>query len=92
MEARARTQLTKIGAGWPNWSADGKYVYFEDNPGGDWLRVRTSDRKVERLMSIESLKMAPLTLSWIGLAPDGSPISTLDAGGTEIYELDREEP
>jgi len=92
IEAHTRAQLTKIGAGWPNWSQDGKYVYFEENPGVDWLRVRISDRKVERVMSLESLKMAPLSLSWVGLTPDDLPISTRDAGGTEIYELDWQAP
>ena len=92
VETHARTQLTEIGAGWPTWSANGQYVYFEDNPGIDWLRVSIKDRKVEHVTSLIGLKMAPQSLSWVGLAPDGAPISTRDIGGTEIYALDWEIP
>jgi serine/threonine protein kinase/Tol biopolymer transport system component len=92
VETHARTQLTQIGAGWPTWSANSQYVYFEDNPGIDWLRVSIKDRKVENVTSLIGLKMAPPSLSWVGLAPDGAPISTRDIGGTEIYALDWEIP
>jgi serine/threonine protein kinase/Tol biopolymer transport system component len=90
MKARVRTQLTSIGAGWPSWSRDSEYVYFHDNPGIDWCRVRIKDRKIERVASLTGLKMAVPGLGWIGLAPDSSTISTRDAGGTEIYALDWE--
>ena len=92
VETQARTQLTTIGAGWPSWSRDSEYVYFHDNPGTDWCRVRIKDRKIERVASLTRLKMAGPGLEWIGLTPDGSTISTRDAGGTEIYALDWETP
>jgi len=92
VETHARTQLTEIGAGWPAWSANSHYVYFEDNPGIDWLRVSIKDRKVENVTSLTGLNIAPASLSWVGLAPDGAPISTRDIGGTEIYALDWEIP
>jgi serine/threonine protein kinase/Tol biopolymer transport system component len=89
---RARTQLTNIGAGWPSWSLDSGYVYFNDNPGTDWCRVRIKDRKIERVASLTGMKMAAPSLGWVGLTPDGSTISTRDTGGTEIYALDWEAP
>lgn len=92
VETGRRTQLTTIGAGWPFWSRDGEYVYFEDNPGIDWCRVRIEDRKMDRVMSLAGLNMPAPSLSWVGLAPDGSPISTRDVGGTEIYALELEMP
>ena len=67
-------------------------IYFEDNPGIDWCRIGIKDRKVERVLSLSGLTMAAPSLSWVGLAPDGAPISTRDVGGTEIYALDWETP
>jgi len=92
LETRTSTQLTSMGAGWPSWSRDSEYVYFEDNPGTDWCRVRIKDRKMERVLSLVGLKMAAPSLSWVGMTPDGSPISTRDAGGREIYALDWDAP
>ena len=87
-ETRARTELTSIGAGYPSWSADSQYIYFENNGSTEWYRVRIKDGKVEQMASISGLKMSPAGLGWIGLTPDGSLISARDAGSSEIYALD----
>jgi Tol biopolymer transport system component len=84
----ARTELTTFGAGFPAWSRDSDYLYFEDSAMAAWYRVGVKDRKVEKLASLTGLRMAPLSLGWVGLAPDGSLISTRDAGSTEIFRLD----
>lgn len=90
--ARAAAELTTIGAAWPSWSRDSQYVYFENNANSVWYRVRVKDRRLERLASLSGLKMRPAGLGWTGLTPDGSLISTRDAGGAEIYALDWEAP
>jgi Tol biopolymer transport system component len=92
VETHGRTELTTIGAGWPSWSRDSQYIYFEGNPSPGWYRVSIDDRKVEQVVSLIGLKMPPSGLGWIGLTPDGALISTRDAGGTEIYALDWETP
>ena len=92
LETGAKTKLTTFSAGFPSWSSDGQYLYFEDNSMTTWYRVRIANRIVERVASLRDLKMAPSTLGWVGLAPDGSLISTRDAGRTEIYGLDWEAP
>ena len=91
-ETGAKTKLTTFGAGFPSWSSDGQYLYFEDNSMTTWYRVRIANRIVERVASLRDLKMAPSTLGWVGLAPDGSLISTRHAGRTEIFGLDWEAP
>jgi hypothetical protein len=50
------------------------------------------DRRVEHVVSLKDLTMAPSALGWVGLTPDGSPISTREVGNTEIYALDWEAP
>ena len=54
--------------------------------------MRIKERKMERVLSLVGLKMAAPSLSWVGMTPDGSPISTRDAGGREIYALDWDAP
>jgi eukaryotic-like serine/threonine-protein kinase len=92
VETHARTELTDIGAGWPSWSRDSQYIYFENNATTVWYCVRIKDGRVERLASMSGLKMAPSSLGWIGLTPDGSLIATREVGSTEIYALDWDAP
>ena len=84
--------LTTFGVGFPSWSRDAKYLYFEDNSTSNWYRVSIENRKVEKLASLNDLKMAPATLGWVGVTPNGSLISTRDVGRTEIYALDWDAP
>ncbi len=81
--------LTNLGESWPSWSRDSQYLYFS-NTSSDRLRI--SDAKAEHVTSSNELKTADGTFGWVGLAPDGSLISTRDAGSTEVYALDWELP
>jgi len=67
------TELVSVPIGYPSWSHDGQYVYFDtilsEEPA--FSRVRISDRKLERLASLKGLRrfwgqFGP----WTGLAPD----------------------
>jgi len=88
METGTKTQLTSISAGFPSWSADSRYVYFEDGATSTWYRIGVRSLRLEKLASLSGLSMASFTLGWVGLAADGSLISTREAGGTEVYALD----
>ncbi|MGA8025716.1 MAG: protein kinase [Bryobacteraceae bacterium] len=90
LATRERRQLTTTGASWPSWSPDSQYIQFSNY--ASLRRVRISDGKVERVGSFNGLKTADGSFGWVGLAPDGSLISTRDAGSTEIYALDWETP
>jgi hypothetical protein len=57
--------------GYPNWSHDGKYLYYdtssETEPG--FYRVRISDRKTERITMFENThRVSWLFGCWSGLA------------------------
>jgi len=83
----------KGSAAFPNWSRDGRYIDFlhsPDNPAV--LRVRISDRKVERVVDLKNFRMAGISGDWLGLAPDDSPLLVRDTGSQEIYALDWETP
>ena len=81
--------------GWPNWSGDGKSVYFEDGGSAPAIfRVRISDRKLERVVSLKEMRQTGTFGSQGGLSltPDDSPLILRDTGVEEIYALDWEAP
>ena len=92
-KTRKWSEVTRAPLGFPNWSADGKYIYFlriPENPAV--LRVRISDRKVEEVASLKGL---PITGYWgfsLALTPDDSPLLLRNRGTQDIYSLDWEGP
>jgi eukaryotic-like serine/threonine-protein kinase len=87
------SELAKIFVAYPNWSRDGRYLYFDgilDNRES-FFRVPASGGKPERLFSLEGFQPAsgPFGI-WSGLAPDGTPLIVRDASIQEIYALDWE--
>jgi eukaryotic-like serine/threonine-protein kinase len=89
------TELAKMFVGYPNWSRDGRYVYFDgirENEEG-YFRIRISDRKLERILSLKTFQPAPGAFgNWSGIAPDESPLLVRDASIQEIYALDWDAP
>jgi hypothetical protein len=67
--------------GYPSWSHDGQYLYFDtiltDDPA--FFRIRISDRKLERLVSLKGLRRFWGNLGeWTGPAPDDSLLLVRD--------------
>ena len=88
-ETQHWVELAKTNAGYPNWSKDGKYLYFLRVPKEPAvLRVRISDRKLERVVDLKDSRMGGYFGFWLGLAPDDSPLLLRDTGSQEIYALD----
>jgi serine/threonine protein kinase/Tol biopolymer transport system component len=86
------TELVKLPMGYPNWSRDSKYIYFDAyGSAAGFYRVRISDHKLERLFSPKNLRRTG-TYQWTGLAPDDSPLLLRDVGTEEIYALDWQAP
>jgi len=79
--------------GWPSWSRDSKYIYF-DNGTGDWkvYRVRIADSKVEQVASLKGIEPPGDPASYVGLAPDDSVLVLKNIVSREIYALDVELP
>jgi len=76
---RQWTELVSMPIGYPSWSHDGKYLYFDTTLTDDaaFFRVRISDRKLERLVSLKGLRRFWGEFGqWTGLAPDDSPLRT----------------
>ena len=89
------TQPTMGVIGYPSWSHDGQYIYFDtsfnEDPG--FFRIRVADRKLEKLCSLKDVRRLSSNFgSWAGLAPDDSPLLIRDISSQEIYALDWQEP
>ena len=85
------TVLARMGIGFPSWSHDGQYLYFDSFLTEDpaFFRVRISDRQLERLASLKAIhRLWGPNGEWSGLGPDDSLLVTRDIGSPEIYALD----
>ena len=81
--------------GYPSWSHDGQYLYFDTTFSDDpaFFRIRISDRKLERLVSLKGIRRYVGDFAeWSGLAPDDSPLLVRDISSQEIYALDFQIP
>jgi len=91
---RKWTKLTDITVGFPIWSRDSKYIYFDSIESVPNLyRVRIADHSLEKVASLRGIRLAPTFGGYLtGLAPDDSPLVARDVGSQEIYALDLELP
>jgi Tol biopolymer transport system component/DNA-binding winged helix-turn-helix (wHTH) protein len=87
--------LVSLPIGTPSWSHNGQYIYFDTTLSIDpaLFRVRISDHKLERLVSLKGFRQYWSTFgSWTGLGPDDSPLMVRDISSQEIYALDWQAP
>jgi len=81
-------------SGYPSWSRNGKFLYFQDWDQGTAypsrvLRVRISDRKPETVVDLKTLDRLSIGtfMSWSGLAPDDSVLLSRNNSTQEIYAV-----
>jgi Tol biopolymer transport system component len=85
------TELVRMSIGYPSWSHDGQYLYFDADLTEDpaFYRVRISDHQLERLASLKDIhRYWGPNAEWSGLGPDDSLLVTRNIGSHEIYALD----
>jgi Tol biopolymer transport system component len=82
--------------GFPTWSRDGNYLYYDTISTGrpTFRRVGVGKTRSELVVDLKDLRRYSLTLvgAWSGLAPDGSSLFVRDLSTDEIYSLDLELP
>lgn len=78
------------GVGFPNWSLNGKYLYYgtpTENP--TYRRVKLGENHSEVVLDMKTLRCYPGSLAgWTGVAPDNSSLVVRDLSIDEIYALD----
>lgn len=89
--------ITEPGAvGFPNWSQDGKYLYYDVafTDHQTFRRVQVGQNRSEQVADLEGLLRysVPPAYGWSGVAPDGTPLFDRDLSTDEIYALDLELP
>jgi Tol biopolymer transport system component/DNA-binding winged helix-turn-helix (wHTH) protein len=82
-----------IGFGWLNWSRDGKFVCAQD--GDSLVCIAVSNHKKKTITSLQGFRSTAYIMDmwdqgWYGLAPDGRPITTRNAGLSDVYAFDLE--
>ena len=85
------TELVRMGIGYPSWSRDGQYLYFDSILTEDpaFFRVKISDHRLERLASLKDIhRLWGPNAEWSGLGPGDSLLVTRNISSPEIYALD----
>lgn len=84
-------EVLRAEAGFPLWSADGRYIYYlsRGRTGHAIARLRLADANVEELVSLKEFPRPSTAYGWwIGLHPDGSPLALRDLSTDEVYALE----
>ena len=80
---------------YPVWSADSKYLYYDDlvNDAESIRRVKIGENEAEKVFVLGSLERYLGALGpWSGRAPDGSWMFVRDRSTQEVYQLSLELP
>jgi eukaryotic-like serine/threonine-protein kinase len=86
-------ELGKGAFAFPNWSHDGKYLYFEDSSQSEMRRVQIPGKKLESIASLKEVRRPNGVFGfWSKASYDGSPLVMRDAGTQEIYALELQFP
>ena len=75
---------------YPVWSADSKYIYFDDlvTDEESMRRVKVGSRHTEKVLKLEGIERYPGPFGlWSGRMPDGSSMFIRDRSAQEVYQL-----
>ncbi len=92
MAAQKRVLLTAAGSGYPTWSADSHFVYFQNDASSIWYRVSITGRDVTEVVRLAGLHLAAQALGWVGITPAGKTISARETSTRQIYAMDWDAP
>jgi Tol biopolymer transport system component/DNA-binding winged helix-turn-helix (wHTH) protein len=77
------------------WSADSRYVYFQDSRDEEQSVFRTDleEMKTRKVLGFRTwLENGAAQCHFTGVGPDGAIYATIDHGGTDLYAMDLKLP
>ena len=83
------------GVSYPVWSADSKYIYFDDLVSDEESirRIKVGENRAERVFKLEGIERYPGPFGlWSGRMGDGSWMFVRDRSTQEVYQLTLELP
>ena len=89
--SRKWSALTEMPGNYPNWSHDGKYIYFlsVSSPVRAVFRVSLADRHVMKYVDLSDIERGPFFLGdWIGLTRDDAPLAVRNSTIEDVYAWD----
>ena len=76
-------------AGYPSWSADSKYIYYQNLSQTPTVkRVRVGESKPEVMVDLRKLQRYRTVGFWTGITPKGDSLFVRDLSTDEIYSMD----
>src|SRR5262249_40910166 len=88
------TDLTpgQLHMGTPRWSPDSEYVYVDVHPEQALLRIRMRDRKVEKVLDLNTVNPNAAECDFDNIAWDGRAVVACWLESGDIYALDLDLP
>lgn len=87
------SMLVKGLVGYPAWSHDSRFVYFERVFANTAVeRISISDGKLERMVDLGKFQTTGVYGFWFGLTPKDDPLLLKDVGSQEIVSMAWHEP
>jgi Tol biopolymer transport system component/DNA-binding winged helix-turn-helix (wHTH) protein len=94
MRTQTWEELCADHSGYPSWSRDGKFLYFQDWDHGSAypsrvVRLRIRGARLETVVDLKTLDRLSIGtyMSWSGLAPDDSVLLSRNNSTQEIYAV-----
>ncbi len=92
MAAQKRVLLSALGSGYPTWSLDSQFVYFQNDASSIWYRVTITDRNITEVVRLAGPHSPARALGWVGITPSGRTISSRETSTRQIYAMDWDAP
>jgi Tol biopolymer transport system component len=86
LQKRQQIQISELHGSYPNWSPDGKFVYFvTEGEENAWWRVRIADRRLEKVKTTKDFLNG--ASNWFTVTANNSLVAARDVSSDQIYAL-----
>jgi len=88
LATRRWSVLNSGSVAFPEWSHDGRFLYFIDWHGDGLLaRISAANNRKEKIADLKGARFTGFYTSWMALDPEDTPLMLRDIGRDDIYAL-----